>query len=110
MLPSRLPNDPDGKNAFTALEPAWVHNLPESGYVREPMLECTALRPDPRVTGPANDAICGIAGSSDHGAGPNLRAFALHLTGPTVSPSIFGTVALLEREVTLKRVGRAREA
>lgn len=89
---------------------AWVHDLPESGYVRTPVLVRSPVRFSRIAAGPTNDAICGFGGGGARAVGPNLRAFAVHLTGPTVSPSIFGTVALLEREETLKRVGRARDA
>ena len=74
------------------------------------MLDPLALSSAQPILGPTDDAFRSDIHHTRGKAVPNLRAFAVRLTGPTVSPSIFGTVALQEREKTPNRVGRARDA
>jgi len=74
------------------------------------VLDTLVHQPAQRAQGPTNDANCGFGGSAEPRVGPKLRSFPVRFHSPTVSPSIFGTVALLWREETLKRVGRAGEA
>ena len=66
--------------------------------------------PEPWTVSSVEESLREIAGLTGLKPKAIFQPLRVALTGTTVSPGIFETVALLGRDETLKRVGRALEA
>jgi glutamyl-tRNA synthetase len=69
-----------------------------------------AALPEPWTPGKVEEALRGVVERTQRKAKAIFQPLRVALTGTTVSPGIFETVALLGRDETLARVGRALEA
>ena len=95
-------DDPKAREKF--LEPQ--ESKDALGHVR------TALDglPEPWTVSSVEESLRGIAAQTGLKPKAIFQPLRVALTGTTVSPGIFETVALLGREETLKRVGRALDS
>ena len=66
--------------------------------------------PEPWTPARIEEALRGVVERTGRKAKQIFQPLRVALTGTTVSPGIFETVALLGREETLTRVGHALEA
>ena len=66
--------------------------------------------PEPWTTENVEEVLRGVSERTERKAKAIFQPLRVALTGTTVSPGIFETVALLGRDETLARVGRALDA
>jgi glutamyl/glutaminyl-tRNA synthetase len=95
-------DDPQAREKFLAPR--------ESREALEDARAALADLPDPWTTAKVEESLRAVAERTGRKAKQIFQPLRVALTGTTVSPGIFETVALLGREETLTRVGHALEA
>ena len=83
---------------------------PEARAALEDARAALASLPEPWTAARIEEALRGVVERTGRKAKQIFQPLRVALTGTTVSPGIFETVALLGREETLARVGNALEA
>ena len=83
---------------------------PEARAALEDARAALASLPEPWTAARIEEALRGVVERTGRKAKTIFQPLRVALTGTTVSPGIFETVALLGREETLARVGNALEA
>jgi glutamyl-tRNA synthetase len=83
---------------------------PEARAALEDARAALADLPEPWTATRIEEALRGVVERTGRKAKQIFQPLRVALTGTTVSPGIFETVALLGREETLARVGNALEA
>ena len=83
---------------------------PDARAALEDAREALASVPEPWTAASIEEALRGVVERTGRKAKQIFQPLRVALTGTTVSPGIFETVALLGREETLARVGNALEA
>ncbi|HEX6026609.1 MAG TPA: glutamate--tRNA ligase [Solirubrobacter sp.] len=87
-----------------------VLGSPEARQALEEAREALAALPEPWTAARIEEVLRGVVERTGRKAKQIFQPLRVALTGTTVSPGIFETVALLGREETLARVGSALEA
>jgi glutamyl/glutaminyl-tRNA synthetase len=82
----------------------------EARQALEQAREALASLPEPWTAARIEEALRGVVERTGRKAKQIFQPLRVALTGTTVSPGIFETVALLGREETLARVGSALDA
>jgi glutamyl-tRNA synthetase len=95
-------DDPKARAKF--LEPR------ESREALQDVRAALSSLPEPWDTAKVEEALRGVVERTERKPKQIFQPLRVALTGTTVSPGIFETVALLGREETLTRLGRALEA
>jgi glutamyl-tRNA synthetase len=83
---------------------------PEARAALADVLTALANLPEPWTEARIEEALRGVADRTERKPKQVFQPLRVALTGTTVSPGIFETVALLGRDETLARVGHALEA
>jgi len=95
-------DDPQAREKFLS--------SPEATAALEDVRAALADLPEPWEVANVEESLRGVADRTGRKAKQIFQPLRVALTGTTVSPGIFETVALLGRDETLARVGRALEA